>query len=356
MKSKREELKYRGTNCLNCNQSLDVSEKYCHNCGQLNSTKKLTFEDFFEEYFSGIVAYDSRLSRTLSALLFHPGKISKDYIQGKRQRYANPYKFYLSVSIIFFLAWGFFGNNNNEENVPPVQIDAVEEALQDTSLVPQEHLVPREQNVDLYDSIFPVKELDSVYVPESRLDSLELLEQVQRKWLIFRAEFEKTGITNPYIAMEELGYAPSTMNRWLYNKVIDSQDFSSHPEAFINYIVGKLPFIIFFFLPFFTLFISLLYYRSSFSYMDHLIFTFHTQTCWFVFYGIGLILGEITGWGFMTTAANLVFLFYLYKALRKFYGQRRLKTILKFVFLNIIFLILALIAAVISILASFALY
>ena len=35
----RKDLKYRGTKCINCETPIDVSEKYCHACGQLNSTK-----------------------------------------------------------------------------------------------------------------------------------------------------------------------------------------------------------------------------------------------------------------------------------------------------------------------------
>jgi len=46
----RKDKKYRGTHCINCETSLDVSEKYCHHCGQLNSTKKLTIKDFIEEF------------------------------------------------------------------------------------------------------------------------------------------------------------------------------------------------------------------------------------------------------------------------------------------------------------------
>jgi hypothetical protein len=56
------------------------------------------------------------------------------------------------------------------------------------------------------------------------------------------------------------------------------------------------------------------------------------------------------------TIANTVFIFYLYKAMRNFYGQGRVKTIVKFILLNFIFFILAGIAAIISILASFAIY
>ena len=54
----RKDKKYRGTQCLNCETQLDVSEKFCHACGQLNSTKKLTIRDFIEEFFANFYAYD----------------------------------------------------------------------------------------------------------------------------------------------------------------------------------------------------------------------------------------------------------------------------------------------------------
>lgn len=90
--------------------------------------------------------------------------------------------------------------------------------------------------------------------------------------------------------------------------------------------------------------------------MEHLVFVFHVQTTFFVFLLIALPLNLLLDTEFFTTAAMFVFLFYLYKAMRKFYGQGRFKTLVKFILLNGIFLTLAMIAAIISLLASFAIY
>ncbi|MEP5636118.1 MAG: hypothetical protein ABJL43_11065, partial [Maribacter dokdonensis] len=65
----RYELKYRGVDCLNCGHPLELSDKYCPNCSQANSTKRLTILDFFEEFLANYVSYDSKLWRTLAALL-----------------------------------------------------------------------------------------------------------------------------------------------------------------------------------------------------------------------------------------------------------------------------------------------
>src|SRR5690606_19806386 len=67
--------------------------------------------------------------------LFRPGVITKNYVNGERLKYANPYRFFLSVSIIYFLLESFTGfvqqtdtsnkfSLNNEE-IDRVSIDSL---------------------------------------------------------------------------------------------------------------------------------------------------------------------------------------------------------------------------------------
>ena len=90
----RKSLQYRGTKCLNCNQPLDVSDVYCPYCSQLNSKKQLSVKDFFAEFLSSILVYDSRLRNTLKDLLFRPGVITRNYINGQRLKYDNTFRFF----------------------------------------------------------------------------------------------------------------------------------------------------------------------------------------------------------------------------------------------------------------------
>ena len=45
--------------------------------------------------------------KTLAALLLKPGKITREYIAGKRLSYTNPFRFLLSLSIVYFLIISF---------------------------------------------------------------------------------------------------------------------------------------------------------------------------------------------------------------------------------------------------------
>jgi len=361
VKNIRSLTKYRGDHCLNCEHPLDISDKFCPNCGQLNSTKKLSFDDFFNEFFSGIFAYDSRLKRTLRALLFTPGKISKDYIQGKRIRYANPFRFYLSASIIFFIIWSFTTNFDgiNSENQVPIEELSEEDTQKIREGMAEIPAVAGQLNID---SLITKKQAASkktfqdYYISQLELDSLTFFNSFPKQFDLYTRFNKETKITTPEIALDSLNHSQSFFNAWAFEKATDWNFIKSNPQIFVTYFISKLPFIIFFYLPVFALFIWLLYSLQPFNYMEHLIFTFHVQTSFFVMTGIALLLDAIFVTDAFVGISLLLFLFYLYKALRRFYAQGRFLTFVKFTLLNGIFLILAVMAAAISLIASFAIF
>ncbi|MGY5849903.1 DUF3667 domain-containing protein [Salegentibacter sp. F14] len=361
MEKERSLLKYRGEHCLNCDHPLDKSDKYCPSCGQLNSTKKLAFDDFFNEFFAGILAYDSRFRRTMRSLLFNPGKISKDYILGKRMRYANPFRFYLSASIIFFIIWGFV----NSFELQPITTNLDSEGIETVNRATDSLDISNPEiggGAIKLDSLIRTQQAkeratyQEVYLDSIGLDSLTFLNASSKKFNIYSKFYKQTQILSGQQALDSLRHPHSNYNHWLYKKATDWNILKSNPQLFLNYFINKLPFIIFFYLPVFAFFIWLLYLRGSFNYMEHLIFTFHVQTTFFILFGLALLLDYILTTDLGITVATLIFIFYLYKAMRKFYGQNRVKTIVKFMLLNIIFFTLAIIAGIVSIIASFALY
>ncbi|TRO64041.1 DUF3667 domain-containing protein [Christiangramia sabulilitoris] len=366
---KRDNLyEYRGTTCLNCQLPLEKSDHFCPNCGQKNSTKKLNFGDFFVEFFSGMFSYDSRFQRTIRVMLFSPGKISKDYVNGKRMRYANPFRFYLSASIIFFLISGISDKFEGAQFVNPETgiREGVAAIKQDSLLKNELNEIPalKKNNIQmdsLLNKIGPSepeakKTYKDIYLSQKELDTINIVARTAKKLNIFYRYYKETNTINPDDAITELEYENTGWNKWLYQKAMRYDLFDNNPQLFIDYFVNKLPFIIFFYLPVFALFIWLLYIRRSFNYMEHLIFAFHVQTTLFILYIIGYTIDYFlqSEWGY--TLANFVFVFYLYKSMRNFYEQSRVKTILKFIILNIIFFTLATIATIIALIISFSIF
>ena len=364
MGDRRLDKKYRGKRCLNCEHPLDFSDKYCPECGQINSTKRLSLDDFVYEFLSGFYAYDSLFRRTIRMLLFAPGKITREYVEGKRARYVNPFKFYLSAAIIFFLFYGLT-NSFDAEDEGPRDVKEIRD------LTPEERERIKKDLQNLPPESAKILELDTLlsnatdttaetyvdkYVSQRELDSLNIFNSLYTQITLYEQFYLDTDISRADIALDSLHHERTAYNRWAYKKGINVSEFKEEPGLLMNYFINKLPIIIFFYLPVFALFIWLLYARRPFNYMEHLVFIFHVQTTFFLMLLIALPLNLLLNTGFFSTTAIFLFLFYLYKAMRKFYGQGRFKTLVKFILLNGIFLTLAIVAAIISLLDSFAIY
>jgi hypothetical protein len=113
-------------------------------------------------------------------------------------------------------------------------------------------------------------------------------------------------------------------------------------QKFADILLHKLPYLLFVSLPFFALLLRWLYFRrKEFYYADHGIFTIHHYIVSFfllLFVFLWNQLEELSGWGiwnWITFATVVAIPIYLYKGMRRFYGQSRGKTILKFILLNI---------------------
>src|SRR5580658_7542886 len=80
--------KPRGATCLNC--TSDIETRFCPHCGQENAPPDLTLFAVLKEFFAEVFYYDSKMWRTLRMLLFHPGRLSIEWSQGRRTRYLSP--------------------------------------------------------------------------------------------------------------------------------------------------------------------------------------------------------------------------------------------------------------------------
>lgn len=354
--SSRKSIRYRGTECLNCGQPLDKSDVYCPYCSQLNSKKQLSVKDFLSEFLGSILVYDSRLRHTLRDLLFHPGRMTTKYAAGQRLNYANPFRFFLSVSIIYFLIKGLIGIADTSQPKSFIEISNLDnEAGIDTnaSSLPPDIFIS-----DLKGDSLMAKKLEIPdYYSERLLDSLPYLEnQVERSSLYLGYHYKYPSASSVE-ALEKLQHINSFKNRWLYSRMMAVKKISDDPHAFIDYFSAKIPFFLFFFAPFFALFFWMLYSRKKYTYMEHMIFIFHI----FSFAFLVKLLIAIPELIFNSSFLDWPILFllgpiYFYFALKRFYGQGHLLTFIKFVFLGFIFNTGFLVALIIFVTGTAAVY
>jgi hypothetical protein len=99
--------------CANCGAPL--GGKYCSRCGQRHHEHPVHhFWHFVSEATEDLTHADSRLWQTLTALLFRPGFLTREFLEGRQARYLPPVRLYLVVSVIFFLIAGLQSRISNE--------------------------------------------------------------------------------------------------------------------------------------------------------------------------------------------------------------------------------------------------
>jgi hypothetical protein len=95
------------THCRNCGAA--TAGNYCQQCGQETRLHAPSLGEFLHEFVGHYVALEGRLWGSITRLLFRPGLLTNEYLAGRRKRYVEPLRLYLSLSIIFFAVMKFGG-------------------------------------------------------------------------------------------------------------------------------------------------------------------------------------------------------------------------------------------------------
>jgi hypothetical protein len=90
------------TRCANC--GAPIAGPYCAQCGQETTIALPTAMAFLREAAGRYVALDGRTWRTLAALFFRPGFLTREYLAGRRRRYVRPGRLFLVLWLALFAA------------------------------------------------------------------------------------------------------------------------------------------------------------------------------------------------------------------------------------------------------------
>ncbi len=88
--------------CNNCQHVLSADDHYCSSCGQSAKVINRPWHEAVKEIFFELVDVDGRMMTSLRWLLLHPGKLSHEYIHGRRKAHTSPIRMYLVISLVFF--------------------------------------------------------------------------------------------------------------------------------------------------------------------------------------------------------------------------------------------------------------
>lgn len=90
--------------CRNCRYTLSQPRPaFCGHCGQETDLHPPSVREFVHEFVGHYVALEGPLWRSLWALIFLPGRLTREYFAGRRRHYVLPLRLYLTASFLFFV-------------------------------------------------------------------------------------------------------------------------------------------------------------------------------------------------------------------------------------------------------------
>lgn len=108
-------------NCLNCQTPLLSQQKFCPECGQKTDTHRLITGHIWHDLVHAFTHADKGFLHVIKELAVNPGRVARDYVNGHRKKYFNPFNFLIlvvGVASFVLISTGFVSFGTNPK-IPP---------------------------------------------------------------------------------------------------------------------------------------------------------------------------------------------------------------------------------------------
>jgi len=280
--------------CDNCGAA--VAGRYCAACGQRREAPVHSLWHFTKVAAEDLTHADSRLWRTLGALLGRPGYLTREFLAGRRARYLPPVRLYLVLSVLFFL-WA-----TTFHQVRIVTLAAPGHGA------PVASVIPLEEQGEMLGKPLPG----------------ESGEQRAQRVCASRVNYD-----GPW--QQQIQPAARTACVHML-----ADNFRSLREAFLH----NLPRAMFLFLPMLAAAMMLLYWRPRHYYIEHLLLFVHNHAFVFLVVMLAAAVSALlpAAARMLRVAVTLYIAWYAYRSMRVVYGQGSWLTAGKLALLSLFYL------------------
>jgi uncharacterized protein DUF3667 len=295
-----------------------LSDAFCAHCGQRAGDTHLSLRGLLHELVAEHFGMDTKVARTLAALVRYPGRLTLEFLAGRRVRYVPPLRLYVSLSVLFFLASTFAatirGSRSSDDagkfdvNVDmPVVASDTSRALSTAATADTTAINPSSLKAIARDTAS-----GSTLQRFFKRDFARRVEQEKAEQKIHQKSQQPaardTASGNAITAF----FKHRLHQRLAYMKSHQGEAGTQISEAFRH----DLPDALFLLVPGLALALAALYYESHRYYAEHLVFALHFQAFSFAALTVGLL--PIP---FLDTIVGVAIVAYLFLSLRRVYGQ-----------------------------------
>ena len=348
--------------CSNC--GTELSGPVCHSCGQTSDTFHRPIWDLFMDVVDGLLGLEGRLWRTLPALMFRPGAVTRSYLTGQRARYVMPFRLYLTASVLFFLAFSLVNSGGGSES-PVVLMDeaaieqsqaGLDQARQNLQAMPESIRDDIMAGLDQAEADLAAAAAENADEPltDEMREQRAAEEREEMKRSIRQAllpedypEIEPLaeGEVNTVRSSDGMTFSfgdVSGIPHWARERLANGADriIDTQGAALWTAMKTWAPRLLFILLPIYALFLAgTHFYKKGLFFYDHLIVSLHFHA--FLFFQF-ILLGVISlaiGPGWAILAFFLWSNYYLYRIHRSVYEHGRISSVLRTLFLDFIYMI-----------------
>lgn len=311
--------------CLNCGYPLKAEYEYCPKCGQENTDNQLSFGKLLKDFFANYFSLDSRFGRSFMPFFIKPGILTKEFMEGRRVKYANPIRLYLVISLVHFSLLSIYSGLQAPSESNGIFQDPSDSAQQQGIIQFGTSSKSDSLESDTDDffinnrSVNLISEMADDYTIDEIMDSINVAD---------RNYFEKTTLRQ-LIKLEKKG--------------------GTSLEA---YILHNIPILMFFLLPIYALILKLFFQKRL--YINHVVHSLHLHSFLFIVLSLFWLYSMITEPSgfvlFMTFSLPTV---YILASFINTYNISKTKAFFRVLFSGTIYTFVLLIALLITFLVSF---
>lgn len=268
--------------CLNC--GTELKGPFCYYCGQPDKNLMRFFPALLRDLLEDVLDLDSRFMRTLKPLLFHPGKLTRDYLDGRRFRYVTPMRLYIFSSMLFFILAGTLAGD---------AIDILGKADGKPGGL-HLHLGGNEEESGEEESTGDAVDPGSATQDPMGAGQLEAgANQEDEEDVINIDGTPWNKETNPFI----IPGLPGFINDWINDEIEESpqkgREIEAKPGLIVDKIFDVLPIAVFVMLPLVALLFKFWYLFARKYYVEHLIHALHNHAFLFLIFILTLLTDSV---------------------------------------------------------------
>lgn len=278
--------------CPNCKSDNPEQAGFCLNCGQKFENVKLRFLPMLGVFLYSLFNADSTLWRTLKHIWI-PGKLTKAFFSGERKSYLHPARLFLFSWVFFFAIFTLGDSNIFEADRGFNLIDAHEKRMENREFVTG--LLNLRDSLQFEDTTM-AKNLDRqiAILASKRFENLDT-DHIDTVIAFLPTTYSGFNFTilpgqNVNLDMDDLVNLndEELMEKYgiegFFQKLMAGQALKMTRETnfMLNYLVRGISWMVFFLIPSISFILYLLYIYRSHYYVEHLVFTLHCHSFFFV--------------------------------------------------------------------------